>query len=326
MNEALQQRYTRVRRAIGLQRPDRMPIVGRDLRYAEYRKDLYHLGEMEAVERGRVGSTQDGKRRVTWDGGVWAVDAKEKYQDADDVLGVDVSRFPVEEVGPTMLGEMRRLYAEAAAEAFPVPMHYGTLMTRAVIEFGWEPFLMASAVDPARFGEILDRFGQATLAVVEGWCRIEGTELITIHDDIAATRGPIMSPGWCRKYLFPWYSRIFAAIHEHGRKVLYMSDGNYAPVLDDVLATNPDGLYIESSSMDPAEVMRRAGPGKLFMLKTDSRNIDIGTPAEIRQEMHKLCALHAEYPGILMYRGGGDPLPGNAETFEQCYQDLLVYD
>ena len=325
MDEAVQDRYARVHDTISLRRPDRVPILGRDLCYIEYRKDLYHLGENESVGRGQVGISRNGKRRVTWDGGVWAVDAKEKYRDAADVLQVDVSRFPVEEIGPAMLSEMNRLWVEAAARAFPVPLHYGTLMTRAVIEFGWEPFLMASALDPQRLGEILDRFGQASLAVVEGWCQIEGTELIAIHDDIGATRGPIMRPEWCRRYLFPWYSRIFGVIHEHGRKVLYVSDGNYLPVLDDVLATNPDGLYVESSSMEPAEVMRRAGPAKLFMVKTDSRNIDLGTPAEIREEMLKLRALHAEYPGILMYRGGGDPLPGNAEAFEQCYLEFLVY-
>ena len=31
-----------------------------------------------------------------------------------------------------------------------------------------------------------------------------------------------------------------------------------------------------------------------------------------------------EYPGIMMYRGGGNPLPGNAEALSS-YQDLLVY-
>jgi hypothetical protein len=44
-----------------------------------------------------------------------------------------------------------------------------TLISRAVIEFGWEPFLVASALDPDRMGQILDCFGQASVAVIQGW-------------------------------------------------------------------------------------------------------------------------------------------------------------
>jgi hypothetical protein len=231
----------------------------------------------------------------------------------------------VEETGPAMLGEMARLLAEKAGGCFPTPLHYGTLITRAVIEFGWEPFLLASAVDPERMGQILDCFGEASVAGVRGWAQIPGVELIVVHDDIAATRGVMMSPEWYRRYAFPWYARLFAAVHEAGRKVLYISDGNYLQVLDDLLTTDPDGLYVETSSMSPRQVLQRAGRDRLYLIKSDNRTIDFGTPEEITAELADLAALHMEYPGIMMYRGGGNPLPGNAEAFEHGYQDLLVY-
>lgn len=71
-----------------------------------------------------------------------------------------------------------------------------------------------------------------------------------------------------------WYQRIFAAAHERGRKVLCMRDGDYSEVPDDLLALGPDGPYVESSSMDPGESMRRAGRDKTYLIKTDSRIID----------------------------------------------------
>lgn len=61
---------------------------------------------MEHVERGGQ-ETAGGKRKVTWDGGVWAVDAQETYK-SDDVFALNPDAIPVEEVGPTMLAEMRR--------------------------------------------------------------------------------------------------------------------------------------------------------------------------------------------------------------------------
>ena len=319
-------KFTRMRKAINLERPDRMPFSG-DWGNIEYRKDLYHLGEPELVsEVGQVVVSRDGKRSYTRDGGVWAVGDKEQYEDYDDVLRVDPERFEVEQVGPAMLDEMAQIYAEKARTCFPVPWHYGTLVTRAVLEFGWEPFLMASVVDAQRLGTIFDRFGAASLAVAQGWAQTKGIELIVIHDDIAGTRGILMRPEWYRTYVFPWYRRIFAAIHERGRKVLYISDGNTLQVLDDLVDTGADGLYIESTSMDPEVFMRRAGRDKLYMVKSDSRNIDLGTPEDIRAELEKLKRLHAEYPGMIMYRGGGSPRPGNAEAFVRYYNDLLVYD
>jgi hypothetical protein len=322
----IERRYDRARKVVNLQRPDRLPYYGRDLVSVEYRTEEYHLGEPEFVEHmGQVVVSQDGRRRYTRDGGVWAVGDRDRFQAHDDVLSTDPKEFGVEPVGLEMLSEMARLYAEKAQVGYPVPWHYGTLVTRAVLEFGWEPFLMAAGLDPQRLGMLLDRFGQASLAVARGWAETEGTELIIIHDDIAGTHGVFMRPDWYRQYVFPWYARVFEAIHERGRKVLYLSDGNYMQVLDDILDTDPDGLYIESSSMDPATLMREAGPDKLYLLKTDSRVIDFGTPEDIRAELSALRALHSEYPGIMMYRGGGNPRPGNAEAFERYYCELLVY-
>lgn len=325
MSETAQEKLSRMRQVLSLERPARLPCG--DMIWVEYRPEVYHLGAPEFLPRpGEVGVSHDGKRRFTRDGGVWAVGAKEKYKDYTDVLNVDLAQFEVEGVGRRMLEEMSRLASNARTKGFPVPLHYGTLISRATIELGWEPFLMAAALDPRRFGQTLDRFGEASLAVALGWAQTDSVELLAIHDDIAGTRGPFMNPSWYREYVFPWYRRLFAAIHDRGRKVLYVCDGNYAPVLDHILATNPDGLYIETSSMNPGEFMRRAGSQMFFLIKTDSRNIDFGTPDDIRRELATLRELHQEFPGMMIYRGGGNPREGNAEAFERCYRELLIYE
>jgi hypothetical protein len=325
MEDTVEAKQARIQQVLALKKPDRLPCG--DLVWVEYRPDVYHLGDAEIIpEPGVVAVSADGKRKYTRDGGVWAVGDSEKYRDYEDVLQTSPEVFEVEDVGPAMLKEMARLLANGASRGFAVPQHYGTLVTRAVIEFGWEPFLMAAAINPKQLGRLLDRFGAASAAVAKGWTQVEGAELISVHDDIAATRGPILHPDWYREYVFPWYRHIFALIHDAGRKVLYVSDGNYLPVLDDILDAGPDGLYIESTSMKPVEVMRRAGRDKLFLIKTDSRNIDFGTPEDIRQELMELRQLHEEFPGMMIYRGGGNPKPGNAEAFEQYYRELLVYE
>ena len=62
------------------------------------------------------------------------------------------------------------------------------------------------------------------------------------------------------------------------------------------------------------------------MIKSNSRNTDFGTAEDIRAELEKLRALHAKYPGIMMYRGGGQLRPEDREAFTRYYHELLVYD
>ncbi|MCD6352522.1 MAG: hypothetical protein J7M26_10415 [Armatimonadetes bacterium] len=325
MADTVERKIERMRKTIRLQRPDRLPCS--DWSWAEYRPEVYHLGDVDDLPPpGEVAVAADGKRKFTRDGGVWAVGDEEKYRTWEDVVATDPEQFEVEEVGSAMLDEMRRLVAQARQRGYPLPMHYGTLVTRATIEFGWEPFLMAAALEPAAFGRLLDRFGQASLAIIQGWAKVEEAELVVVHDDIAGTKGLLLSPQWLRQYVFPWYERLFSTLRAGGKKSLYISDGNYLEALDDVLATGPDGLYVESSSMDPAEVMKRGGPDKLYMVKTDSRAVDFGTPDDLRQELQTLRELHHQYPGMMIYRGGGNPRPGNAEAFARLYEELLVYE
>lgn len=296
------------------------------IRYAEYRKDVYHLGEPEyEVNSGEVGLSKDGKKRFTKDGGVWNVSQKDKYKSYEDVINMDLSYFEVEEVNEKMFGEMKRLYDEVAKTHVPVPWHYGTLLSRCEIEFGWDALLQASALEPKSFQKVLDRIGQSSLAVIDGWTRLSEVDIMVIHDDIAATRSLIWSPEYLRKFIFPWYKRFFDKVHRNGKKVLYITDGNYSEIIDDLINLGVDGLFIESTSIDPAFVMGKGGPELYYLLKTDSRAMDHGTKEEILEEVLKIKRLHEEYPRIWSYRGGGSVNPENAKAFSEFYKEHLVY-
>ena len=56
-----------------------------------------------------------------------------------------------------------------------------------------------------------------------------------VHDDIAATRGLVLGPEYLRRWVCPWYERIFSAIQAQGRKVVHVSDGNYLEALPDLM-------------------------------------------------------------------------------------------
>jgi len=72
--------------------------------------------------------------------------------------------------------------------------------------------------------------------------------------------------------------------------------------------------------------MSRAGKEKLYLLKTNSLNIDFGTPEDIYKELAELHDLHNDFPGMMIYMGGGNPRIGNVKTFGYYYNKLLAYE
>ncbi len=67
--------------------------------------------------------------------------------------------------------------------------------------------------------------------------------VVLIAEDFASKRGPIFSPAFLRRELFPHVRRLTAAWRAHGLKVLYHSDGNWRSVIPDLIACGVDGFY-----------------------------------------------------------------------------------
>ncbi len=300
-----------------------MDVIG----FVEYRKELYNQGNPDKeVKSGEVTESNNRDKKYTKDGGIWDIAGKNRYHCAEDVINVNPEDFIVEDVNDMMLSEMKTLFDGKSQTHVPVPWHYGTLMTRCQIKFGWEALLEASALEADALKPIIDRVGLGTLRVLDGWSRLDDVHLIIVHDDIASTQGLIWSPGFLKKYVFCWYQRFFDKIHENGKKVLYITDGNYMKAMDDILAIKPDGLFIESTSIDPADVMEKGGPELFYLLKTNARTMDFGNEAEIKDEILKIRDLHSRYPKIFSYMGGGLVKPENKEIFQKYYRNYLIYD
>jgi hypothetical protein len=60
--------------------------------------------------------------------------------------------------------------------------------------------------------------------------------------DLAYKSGPIFSPKFLRKVVFPRIEKLVAAYHQRGISVIFHSDGNLWSILDDLVALGIDGL------------------------------------------------------------------------------------
>lgn len=110
-----------------------------------------------------------------------------------------------------------------------------------------------------------------------------------LGDDIAFKSGPLLSPIWLKEHYFPRLARVIAAWHARGIKVLFHSDGNLNPILDDLVEAGIDGLNpIEVlAGMDIADIHRRHS--HLFMAGgiDVSQLLPFGSPRAVKDAVKR---------------------------------------
>ena len=100
---------------------------------------------------------------------------------------------------------------------------YNTMFMWPLLTFGWELFL-ETCLDP-RFERIMDEFAEINRRVFRAFARLP-VNFVVCHDDIVNSRGPVCSPAWMHKYIFPRYEEFWGIAegggqgsHLHGRRL-----------------------------------------------------------------------------------------------------------
>jgi len=202
---------------------------------------------------------QDGTRRVRWgDGETGHWDWGTLFQTADDVFAFsplaqpDFSRMPVVEARNYADEEglyqwYRSAYPAAWGDRAPEGStaevtFYITMFLWPLVTFGWELFL-ETCLDP-RFERIMEEFAEISRRAFRVLARLPVNFVIS-HDDIATARGPICSPAWMRKHVFPRYEEFWGMLKSAGKEVIFMADGNMDAYADDVMACGARGIIAE---------------------------------------------------------------------------------
>ena len=177
-------------------------------------------------------------------------------------------------------------------------VYYSSLVTHCESVFGWENFLTTAAGHADRFALTLERIGQHSRGEIELMAQCE-TPLCGIHDDIAMTRGLILGPAWLRQYALPWYEVYFDTIKRAGAKAMFVSDGNYIDLVEDLLAAGAEGFYVDHS-VDVQEMMRKCA-GRAFVISTfDQRVLATGDEDAVGQHALQHIDIMKRQPGGLV--------------------------
>ena len=134
----------------------------------------------------------------------------------------------------------------------------------------------------------------------------ENVDIIKIGDDLGMQDRLLISPRMYRDLLKPIHADYIANIKAHTKaKVFFHTDGDVFDLLDDFVEIGIDILNpIQTSAgkmADLAAMKSRYGKKLCFCGAIDTQSIlSRGTPAQVRQEVHRVIELLAPGGGFLL--------------------------
>jgi uroporphyrinogen decarboxylase len=159
---------------------------------------------------------------------------------------------------------------------------------------GFEQSFLDLALNPELFHAMISRvtdffieYVNRTLAAVPG-----EIDLVFTADDIGGQNGLLMSLPMWEEHLKPYHTRLNAAIHEHGAKVIYHSDGSVTDAVPGLIEMGIDvlqALQFDAAKMDPADLKGRFGDRLCFQGGVSvQQTLPWGTPEQVVAEVRHL--------------------------------------
>ncbi len=153
-----------------------------------------------------------------------------------------------------------------------------------------EDFSLALYDDLSFVTTLLDMFSDWSAIVVKHINEL-GFDLISVHDDIASTNGPIFSPEVIRELFLPRMRKVADNIK---LPWIYHSDGNIIPILDDLLTLRMNGIAnIEPSAMNIVQLKKDYGDkicliGNIDLVYTLTRGTVEETEKEVKERIEQI--------------------------------------
>ena len=179
---------------------------------------------------------------------------------------------------------------------------YNTMFMWPLLVFGYQNFL-SICMEP-EFDRIMDEFAEINRRVFRAFARLP-VNFVICHDDIVLSNGPVCSPVWMHKHIFPRYEEFWDILKRAGKEVLFMVDGCVDAFVDDVMACGARGIISEPFT-DYKAIARRhkdcflAGEG-------DNRILMRNNPAEIRAMVDSMVETGQMSGGYMMCIGNHIP-------------------
>jgi len=195
---------------------------------------------------------------------------------------------------------------------------YNTLFMWPMLVFGYEHFL-SICLEPA-FERILDEFAEINRRVFRAFARLP-VNVVVCHDDIVLANGPVCSPAWMRRFIFPRYAEYWSLLKAAGKEVVFMADGCMDAFADDIMACGARGII--SEPFTDYKALARRYPNCFLAGEGDNRVLMRNRPAEIRAMVESMAETGRMSGGYMMCIGNHIPFNVPADAIKR-YLDLAA--
>jgi hypothetical protein len=199
---------------------------------------------------------------------------------------------------------------------------YNTMFMWPLLTFGYENFLTLCLLP--EFERIMDEFAEINRRVFRAFARLP-VNFVVCHDDIVLTSGPVVSPAWMNKHIFPRYEEFWSILKAAGKEVIFMVDGCVDAFVPDVMACGARGIISEPYT--DYKRIARAYPDAFIAGEGDNRVLVRNDPAEIRAMVASMAETGRMSGGYMMCVGNHIPwnVPGEAvERYIKLSRELAV--
>jgi len=193
---------------------------------------------------------------------------------------------------------------------------YNTMFMWPLLTFGWERFLEICLDD--RFARIMDEFAEINRRVFRTFARLP-VNFILCHDDIVTSRGPVCSPAWMHKYIFPRYEEFWGIVKAAGKEVIFMADGSMDAFAEDIFACGARGIITEPFT--DFKAIARKHENCFLAGEGDNRILTRNDPDEIRAMVDGMLETARMTGGYAMAIGNHIPWNVTPQGIER-YLDL----
>lgn len=179
---------------------------------------------------------------------------------------------------------------------------YNTMFMWPLLVFGYENFL-SICLEP-KFERIMDEFAEINRRVFRAFARLP-VNFVVCHDDIVLTSGPVCSPDWMRKFIFPRYEEFWHLLKQAGKEVIFMVDGCVDAFFADVMACGARGIISEPYTNYKA--IARKYKNCFIAGEGDNRILMRNNPEEIRAMVESMVETGRMSGGYMMCIGNHIP-------------------
>jgi len=195
-------------------------------------------------------------------------------------------------------------------------------------QFGYETALTALALYPDRYRKLIEVSAEQgrQRAVVRARMMREGMlpRALLTGEDLCAQRGPLVSPDYLRREYWHWVEYALEPLLAVGARVVWHCDGDYRPLLDDVLASGVGGLqgFQRECGMELEWIRnlctRSGDPLLIFGAMSVTETLPHGTPEDVRAEVQRIIDLCRDHVGLAF-------MTSNTITPDVPFENLIAY-